>query len=234
MTSLALACLFFLGIHVVISGSPLRRAIVGAIGESTYLGAFSLLSIGGLTWVIVAYAAAHPTSNIWWTAPAWLRWPGLGAMLVAVLLVVIGLTTPSPTAAGGEARLAQADAVRGVLRVSRHPFLWGVALWAATHLALNGDAASALLFATMLALALVGPPLIDAKRRRAFGAQWQRFAATTSSLPFAAILAGRNALRLDEIGAWRVALALAVYALLLGGHRWCFGVSPLPGGGFAP
>ena len=228
MTSLALACLFFLGIHIVISGSPLRGAIVGGIGERAYLAGFSLLSIGGLAWVIAAYGAAHVTPAIWWTAPRWLHWPALALMLLAVLLVVVGLTTPSPTATGGEQRLQREDAVRGVLRISRHPFLWGVALWAATHLALNGDAASALLFATFLLLALIGPPMIDAKRRRAFGPRWERFAAATSSLPFAAIAAGRNRLRLGEIGAWRLALGVAVYALLLAGHRWAFGVSAWP------
>ncbi|MDX2170816.1 MAG: NnrU family protein [Deltaproteobacteria bacterium] len=228
MASLLLACLVFLAIHVVISGSPLRAALVQASGERRYLAAFSLLSIGVLAWVIVAYAGAHATADIWWTAPDWMRWPGLAALAVALWLVVVGLTTPSPTATGGEARLQHADAVRGVLRVTRHPFLNGVALWAAVHLVLNGDAASVLLFGTMLALALIGPPLIDAKRRRAFGAAWERFAGATSTLPFAAIAAGRNQFRADEIGVWRWLLALLVYVAVLAGHRWAFGVSPLP------
>ena len=44
-------------------------------------------------------------------------------------LVAIGLTTPSPTATGGESLLRSADPAKGILRVTRHPFLWGVALW---------------------------------------------------------------------------------------------------------
>lgn len=228
MASLLLAGLFFLAIHVVISGSPLRGVIVGAIGERAYLAGFSLLSIAALAWLIAAYGEAHATANIWWTAPAWLRWPALPAMALSVWLVVVGLTTPSPTATGGESRLARPDAVRGVLRISRHPFLWGVALWALVHLLLNGDAASAVLFGVLLLLALIGPGLIDGKRRRVFGPAWERFAAVTSSLPFAAIAAGRNSLRLDEIGAWRWLVALAVFIALLAGHGWAFGVSPLP------
>jgi uncharacterized membrane protein len=230
MASLILAGLFFLGIHVVISASPLRGVIVGAVGERPYLVGFSLLSSAALAWLIVAYGDAHATAEIWWTAPAWLRWPALLAMLLSVWLVVVGLTTPSPTVTGGESRLARADAARGILRISRHPFLWGVALWALVHLLLNGDAASLVLFGGLLLLALIGPGLIDGKRRRVFGASWERFAAVTSSLPFAAIAAGRNALRLDEIGAWRWLLALAVFIGLLAGHRWAFGVSPLPVG----
>jgi len=227
MGSLLAACVFFLGIHIVISGSPLRAVIVSRIGERPYLGLFSLLSLAAITWLIVAYSASE---RVWlWSPPLWLRWAAPLLILLAALFVVIGLTTPSPTATGGEARLELDDAAQGILRVTRHPFLWGVALWAITHLALNGDLASVALFGTLLLLALVGPLLIDAKRRRVFGAKWQRFAAATSNVPFAAIAAGRNTLRLGEIGAWRFAAAVGVWAVLLAAHPWLFGVPALPG-----
>lgn len=227
MAALALACLFFLAIHVLISGSPLRGRLVAALGERAYLAGFSLLSIAGLTWVILAYGTARATAPLWWSAPRWLHLPATAVLLAATLLVVLGLTTPSPTATGGAGHLARPDAARGILRVTRHPFLWGVALWASMHLLLNGDAASVWLFGTLLALALMGPPLIDARRRRAHGADWQRFAAVTSSVPFAAIAARRNTLSLGEIRAWQWAAGLAAFALLVAMHRWAFGVAAI-------
>lgn len=226
MASLLAACAFFLGIHVVISGSPLRGVIVGRIGERAYLGLFSLLSLIGMVWLARAYGRADGS---WlWSPPLALRWVAPLLILVALLFVVVGLTTPSPTAAGGEGQLDAQEPARGILRITRHPFLWGVALWAITHLALNGDSASLALFGTLLGLALIGPLLIDAKRRRAFGPKWERFAAVTSNVPFAAAVAGRNAMRLGEIGTWRIALAVAVWAALLAVHPWLFGVSALP------
>jgi uncharacterized membrane protein len=226
MASLVAACAFFVGIHVVISGSPLRGVIVGRIGERPYLGLFSLLSVFGMIWMVRAYGRAD---DVWlWSAPLALRWAAPVLILLAFVFVVVGLTTPSPTAAGGEARLDLAEPAQGVLRVTRHPFLWGVALWALTHLLLNGDAAALVLFGSLLVLALVGPPLIDAKRRRAFGAQWQRFAAVTSNVPFAAIVAGRNTLRLDEIGGWRLVAAALARAAMVAAHPWLFSVPALP------
>jgi uncharacterized membrane protein len=226
MVWLLAACAFFLGIHVVISGSPLRGVIVSRIGERAYLGLFSLLSLIGMVWLARAYMRAD---GRWlWSPPLALRWMAPLLILVALLFVVVGLTTPSPTAAGGEGRLDVQEPARGVLRITRHPFLWGVALWAITHMAVNGDSASLALFGTLLGLALVGPLLIDAKRRRAFGPKWERFAAVTSNVPFAAVVAGRNAMRLGEIGTWRIALAVAVWAALLMVHPWLFGVSALP------
>ena len=221
MAMLVAAGAVFVGIHLFISGTRLRDRLVAAIGEQPYLGLFSLLSIASLTWLILAYRAA-PRALLWDT-PAWLRAPVVVVMLLAVALVVIGLTTPSPTATGGTGALEREDAARGILRVTRHPFLCGVALWAALHLLVNGDSASLVLFGALLALALIGPPSIDAKRRRAFGARWRRFADATSVVPFAAIAAGRNRLQLAEIGAWRVALALAVYVALGLFHGRLFG-----------
>src|SRR2546429_8678386 len=92
-----------------------------------------------------------------------------------------------------ESRLAQGtDIARGMVRVTRHPFLWGVALWSLVHLIMNGDQASVILSGSLLLLALGGTVAIDAKRRRKFGDAWTQFAQTTSSVPFAAILSGRN------------------------------------------
>jgi uncharacterized membrane protein len=91
----------------------------------------------------------------------------------------------------------------------------------------SGDLAGLILFATLGGLALVGTGMIDRKHAARRGADWQRFAAVSSNLPFAAIRAGRQHLVLTEIGWWRVALALVLYLVLLALHPWLFGASPL-------
>src|SRR5262249_10385950 len=100
---------------------------------------------------------------------------------------------------GGASRAAAA----GIVRVTRHPFLTGVGLWALVHLIGNGDLASLVFFATWAIVALAGTVSIDAKRRRLLGAAWEPFAAQTSIVPFAAIAAGRNHFVPREIGLWR-------------------------------
>src|SRR5437764_10564289 len=103
-------------------------------------------------------------------------------MLPASLLVVIGLTTPNPTAIAQENRLAQPP--QGIVRVTRHPFLTGVGLWALVHLIGNGDVASLVFFAVWAVVALAGTVSIDRKRRRLLGAAaWEPFAAQTSIVP---------------------------------------------------
>jgi uncharacterized membrane protein len=214
MPDLIVASAYFLLIHFGVSGTRLRDALVARLGAGPYRGVFALASIVGLVWVIYAYRHA-PSVPLWGLLPGF-RPAAYVLVFIAFLFVVIGLATPSPTRVGMESKLGQGpDIAKGIVRITRHPFLWGVALWALVHLIVNGDLASLILFGSLLVLAVVGPASIDAKRRRLFGEQWAPFAAVTSAFPFAAIAAGRNRLgpALIEIGVWRVLAAIIVYVV---------------------
>lgn len=230
MASLIAAAVVFIAIHLLVSGTSLRGTLTARIGEGPYMGLFSLASVGVLVWLIFAYGAARssPANMAFWGASEPLRWVQVVLMLVSLLFVVIGLATPNPTSVKQEGALDRDDAARGMLRITRHPFLWGVASWGFGHLLVNGDIASLILFGCMLALAVFGTSSIDAKRRRALGDKWDAFAARTSNVPFAAIAAGRQSLRLGEIGWWRICLGVLVWAALLVAHPYAFGVPALP------
>jgi uncharacterized membrane protein len=230
MLSLISAAAFFLAIHLLVSGTRVRDALTGRIGLGPYMGLFSLSSVAGLVWLGFAFAQARqaPANDVLWSITPATRLVQIALQLLAVLLVVPSLTTPNPTSVRQEGALDKPDVVRGMLRITRHPFLWGVAIWAAGHLLVNGDAASIILFGALLVLAVLGTVSIDAKRRRALGAKWDAFAAQTSSAPFLAIIQGRQRLDLGEIGWWRILLAVAVWALLAWAHPYLFGVRALP------
>jgi uncharacterized membrane protein len=224
MISLIVAALFFAGIHLGVAGTGLRDRLIAAIGRG-YQFLFSLASLAGLIWLIFAYNHAPYVPG--WGIPGWWKPVAIVLMLPAFLLVVIGLATPNPTSVGQEERVAEAPT--GIVRVTRHPFLTGVALWAIVHLIANGDWASFVFFGAFAVVAAAGTVSIDAKRRRKLGdARWQAFAARTSILPFGAILHGRNSFSAVEIGAWRPLVGLLAYALMLGGHAHIIGVSPFP------
>jgi len=213
MPDLIAASAFFLLIHFGVSGTRLRDALTATLGEGPYRGAFALASLVGLAWMIYAYRQA-PNIELWGFLLGF-RAAAYVLVFLAFLFAVIGLLTPSPTRVGMESKLADGpEAIRGMVRITRHPFLWGVALWAAVHLIVNGDVASVILFGSLLILAIGGTVSIDAKRRRKFAEQWTAFANATSDVPFVAILSGRNRLgqALAEIGAWRFLAALVLYA----------------------
>jgi uncharacterized membrane protein len=225
MTILFLAALFVPLSHFGISSSPLRPILVERLGERPYQALYSVVSFAAFAWLIVAYR--HADVVVLWIAPRPVKLAALPVVLLAFLLVVVGLTTPNPTTVGAEALFDRPNVARGILRITRNPFLWGTALWALAHIGVTGDLASFLFFGSIGALGLVGASLLDAKKARQHGERWKRFATHTSNLPFRAILEGRQELALGEIGAWRIALAVALFVIVLLAHPRLFGVSPL-------
>ncbi len=225
MVSLSLAALAFIGIHLGVSGTLLRDRIVSRIGLRTYMVLFSVASVGAIIWLVSAYRAADYVPT--WGQLEWWKPVMIVLMLPAFLLVVIGLTTPNPTAVAQEGMVDRPP--QGIVRITRHPFLVGVAIWAGVHLIGNGDVASLLFFAALAVVAVAGTASIDAKRRRVLGAAaWDVFASRTSIVPFAAVLSGRNSLVAREMGWWRPAAGIVAYVLMLGGHAHIIGVSPWP------
>lgn len=225
MLSLALAAALFILIHRAISGSPVRALLVGAIGEGPYRGAFALASALSLGWMIYAFGQAHVTGQ---GRPDWadqiaVRIPVATLQLLAFLLIVPGVLTPNPTSVGQGDSVSKAGAIQGMLRITRHPFLWGVALFGTGHLLVRQDWPSVILFGTLIVVALTGTISIDAKRRRQYGAAWAPFATQTSNLPFAAIASGPQTLKLAEIGWWRPLVAVGIWAGLIFAHRYVSG-----------
>ena len=103
----------------------------------------------------------------------------------------------------------------------------GFSLWALVHLLANGDLASIIFFGTFFVVAAAGMPSIDKKRKKTLGHQWDRFAEQTSILPFGAIIAGRQKLRIGEIGWAKIVGGLMLYALIYYLHGWMFGMQPV-------
>jgi uncharacterized membrane protein len=230
MTNLLAAALYFVLIHLLVSGTRVRDALTGRIGVGPYMGLFTVASIAGLVWLGFAFAGARgaPGDPSYWEATTATRYVQAGLQLLALLLIFPGLTTRNPTSVRQEGALDNPNVITGMLRITRHPFLWGVAIWAAGHLLVNGDTASLVLFGSLLLLALFGAVSIDAKRKRALGEKWDAFAAQTSNVPFGAILSGRQKLSLAEIGWVRILVAIAIWAVLLWAHPYLFGAPALP------
>lgn len=220
LAQLVVATLAFVVTHFV-SSTPLRGTITGALGEKTWIALYSLVAFIAIGWMAWAYGAA----------PRVPLWPGvrllpLLVMPIALVLLVGGVLGRNPTAVMQERALRSGEPARGMIRLTRHPVMWAIALWAAAHILARGDLASLIFFGGFLAVGLLGTVLIDARKRAAFGEDWRRFAAVTSNVPFGAIVAGRNRLVLGEIG-WRVVtVAVVAYVALLAAHPLVFGARP--------
>ncbi len=121
-----LGMILFFGLHLVPARPALRDQLVGRLGENGYKGAFALLSLAGLTLIIIGYASMEYQE--FWLSEVWAKHLTLTIMPIAFILQVA------------------ANQKGHIRRKLKHPMLIGVLLWALVHLLNNGDLASILLF----------------------------------------------------------------------------------------
>jgi len=194
MIDLLFAVTVFVAAHMVPAAKPVRAALVGGLGQTPYLVLYSLVSLALLAWVVRAYFAAPYVEM--WPGTDGVRWLAAAVMAPACVLITAGIASPNPFSLGLGGK--GFDAARpGIVGVTRHPVIWGLALWAAAHLAANGDAASVILFGLLLALALAGPKSLDAKRRAGMGED--AFSALAAETATTGVIAA-----LGQTGFWRI------------------------------
>jgi uncharacterized membrane protein len=214
------ATIAFLATHFI-SSTPLRPLLAQAIGERGYIVAYSLLAFATLGWMIWAFNRA----------PVEPLWPGLRLapavlMPFSLILFACGLFSRNPTAVGQAKAMAAAEPARGIIRVTRHPVMWGFILWAIAHILARGEMKATVFFGAFLVLAALGALLIDRRKEQALGEDWERFAAVTSYFPFLAIAQGRNRLDLAEIGWRNPVIGLLLYGVVFWFHASIFGLRP--------
>ena len=214
MEYLLLATAAFLATHFVAS-TPFRPKLVAALGEWPYRGVYSLVAFATLAWMIRAYARA----------PREALWTGLKVipeivMPFALILLACGYWR-NPTMVGADALLKSEDPARGMIRITRHPLMWGIMLWAGAHILARGDMRALIFFGGFVVLGGLGTILMDHRKKQNPG--WPRFAALTSNVPFVAVLQGRNRIVWREIGWKRPLIGLVAFAVLFFVHPWISG-----------
>lgn len=217
------AAVAFVGSHFVLS-HPLRRRLVSAIGETGFLGVYSLVAFATLGWLIAAYLKAPLT------APLWQAGNGLWAVATVVMLIasilLMGSLIRNPALPTGGRPGTCPEVARGVYAVTRHPMMWSLALWGLCHIAVFPVARNIIVATAIVLLALVGAALQDRKKEQLQPELWPEWESKTSYLPFAAIAAGRA--RLGGFGSHALLGGIVVWLVATWAHRplagWAAGI----------
>ena len=195
MTMLILASIAFVGTHFLLS-HPLRAPLVRAMGESAFLGVYSVVAFVTLIWMVIAYRAMPLT------APAWSVGDGLWGLATLLMLLAsvlfAGSLVGNPALPNPGAPNPTPGSARGVYAITRHPMLWSFAIWGFAHILIFPIAKTFIVAAAIIILSLVGATLQDQKKERLQPQVWPVWERKTSYVPFAAIVAGRA--RLGRFG----------------------------------
>lgn len=180
---LSIASATFVGTHFLLS-HPLRAPLVAKLGERGFAGVYSLFAILTFGWMIWVYgpASAEAPEPLWDAG----RW---GFTIATVLMwlgsvLFMGSLRRNPALPRPGKRIERIDDPNGVYSITRHPMMWGFALWALVHAIVNPTPASLILSATIAFLALVGAALQDEKKAKLLGNVWLDWRSKTSFVPY--------------------------------------------------
>lgn len=192
MIQMFLGLILFFGAHSMQILMPLRARIVGVLGETPYKIAYTLVSLAGIVLLARGYGA-------WWAKGAPVLYvPPLGLSHLTMLLMLFASVAIVATYFPGH-----------IKQRLKHPMLVAVKLWALSHLLVNGDLPSVVLFGAFLVWAVVDR--ISVKRRERAGLVRPR----------------------DVVARWQADVATVLIGFLVYGlfvwklHLWLVGVSPL-------
>ena len=136
MIWLGLGVLMWSALHLVPAAAQgPRTAIVKAIGEGPYKGAFSLLLVASIALIVVGWIASDARAV--YDPPEWGRSAAKGLVLAALILFISGALKSN------------------ISRFLRHPQLAGFLVWAIAHLLANGDSHALIVFGGLGLWALV-------------------------------------------------------------------------------
>lgn len=166
LVSLAAASIALIGTHFALS-HPLRAPLVRAIGDGPFLGLYSLVAAACIMWMVLAFRAAPAADLGGATGEA--GWIVSTVLTLPALVLFLGSLWKNPALPNPGAAATVTREPTGVFAVTRHPMMWGFALWALSHLVLWWSWRTLIVTSAVLVLALLGARLQDRKKGALMG-----------------------------------------------------------------
>ncbi len=216
----------FAGTHMVGSSLRVRTALIRSLGRPGFKGLYSVVALATFIPLCLSYGEHRGTGPLLFSPPPSLQIATLVLVVLAFLLLLQGLATPTPMSTQAEMSGMRVDEARGIHRITRHSQNWAFILFALGHMLVVPYGADWVFFGGFVLYSLVSAFHQDrrllAEERDGFGT----FYLQTSLWPFGAILQGRQKLVLKEMSLPAAVIALLVSAGLCYFHASLFGGEP--------
>jgi uncharacterized membrane protein len=177
-----------------------------------FKGVYSLVALATFGFLLYSYITAHQAGPVLWDLHAgpWAIRIVEALMIVSFIFMVSAFATPSPLGMDPRGR----HAPRGFLRITRHPFASGAAIFGISHCILSPNGTDLAFFGGFAVFSLLGAFHQDARKQREALPEQRPFFAETSVIPFAAILGGRQSFKLGELP-WIAVLVAVIGAFVV-------------------
>lgn len=173
---LALACLAFVGSHFLMS-HPLRRQLVWRLGANGFALVYSGISLALFFWMVMEFGRVPKGEALW---PAGdIIWAVASALTLLAAILFTGSFVRNPSFPGMPDGMAAQEPF-GVFRMTRHPMMWGFALWGIAHILVAPRADNFIFAGSIIFLALVGAKAQEMKKAKLMGVEWDAWLRKTS------------------------------------------------------
>lgn len=194
VTFVAVASTVFLVTHIGLTLAPIRTPLRARLGEAGFVGAYTLVAAVAFSFMVHSYAVTRDEGPL---GPALAAIPSVRVVLIVVSLTGVALMVGAFAPKGywespSMILVGRPREPYGLERITRHPFMAGLVLWAIAHASMSSRLTGVIFFAVLIVTAVLGSAHQAGKLRRRHGEGYDRFLRTTSAVPFVAILRGRQ------------------------------------------
>jgi uncharacterized membrane protein len=211
---LFLSAIAFVGTHFLLS-HPLRRPLARAMGERLFQGFYSLIALITFGAMIYFYRVCGREPPLWDAGEA--GWIAATVLMLVGSILFVGSFVGNPALPG--VRMARGLQPKGVFAITRHPMMWGFALWAIVHLMVIAMPKALVFDGAIILLALAGAAGQDRKKAGLMGERWHEWTAQTAFIPFTRGVANPGAIALIG-GTLLFLIATWAHPLPVGIWRW--------------
>jgi uncharacterized membrane protein len=196
--------------------------MVHRLGESGFLTLYSIVASAQFG-ILIAYYAAHRfdgAAGFGMRATPAIRWALIAVIAVGITLMGASLVgyPDSPFGVGGH----HFREPYGLERITRHGFFAGTFMLGSAHALLASHLNGTIVFSSLAILSVAGARHQDGKLLARGGQAYRNYLETTSMLPFAAIVSGRQRIVWRELPVRGLIIALAGAVALRLVHDWIF------------
>lgn len=209
--------------HIGLAIVPVRWWLVTRLGERGFIWVYTAVAVVAFTALSAGYAGVRDQGPPGLDLGDARVGDALAGAIVAGFVLMGGAL--SPGAYWSSPAVVFGDGVRdprGLERVTRHPFFTGLVLVMGAHSLLAARLTGTVMFAGFVVLATVGAAHQGRKLRVRRGPDYDRYLATTSAVPFAAIVRRRQRLVPGELPWLAMALGAGAAAAVRVFHDHLF------------
>ncbi len=201
-----LGWILFAGTHIGMSAEPIRGNLISKLGDKGFQGVYSLVALATFAFLIVSYSMARGESALFLQVgmeSAWMDHLCSFIMLLAFILLFSGFINGTPMGMAPAKREAF-----GITRITRHPMNMSFAFFGLAHLLTNRLSADWIFYLGFILYGYLGSAHQDKKRVKQMGGELVTFVDSTSIIPFAGLITGKQKLKLGEISKLAILLGI--------------------------